>query len=204
MLAEPLADELTRGEALRFGALFHDVAKPATRGERPDGRVTFIGHDAVGEEMVGDIFRRLRTSEKLRAYVGKLTREHLVLGFLVHDRPLDAARAARLPAPLRAGRGGGHRALVRRPPGHPRGGPGAVDRGAPRAGARGDGRGAAMARSTARRSCRCAATSCGGWSRARRVGELLRELEAAVYAGEVNDRDQALALVGQLRQNPAR
>ena len=35
-------------------------------------------------------------------------------------------------------------------------------------------------------------------------GELLRELEAAVYAGEVNDRDQALALAGQLRQNPAR
>ena len=64
MLAQPLADELTRGQALRFGALFHDVAKPATRGERPDGRVTFIGHDAVGEEMVGEIFRRLRTSER--------------------------------------------------------------------------------------------------------------------------------------------
>ena len=91
VLAQPLADELTRGEALRFGALFHDVGKPATRGERPDGRVTFIGHDAVGEEMVGDVFRRLRTSEKLRSFVGKITREHLVLGFLVHDRPLSGA-----------------------------------------------------------------------------------------------------------------
>src|SRR6185312_9119944 len=28
-LAEPLANELTRGQALRFGALLHDVAKPA-------------------------------------------------------------------------------------------------------------------------------------------------------------------------------
>ncbi len=40
--------------------------------------------------MVGQIFRRLRTSERLRAYVAKLTREHLVLGFLVRRRPLDA------------------------------------------------------------------------------------------------------------------
>ena len=31
LLAEPLADELTRGGALRFGALLHDVAKPQTR-----------------------------------------------------------------------------------------------------------------------------------------------------------------------------
>ena len=31
LLAEPLADELTRGEALRWGALLHDAAKPATR-----------------------------------------------------------------------------------------------------------------------------------------------------------------------------
>ena len=42
---------------------------------------------------MGEVFRRLRTSERLRAYVGKLTREHLVLGFLVHERPLDASRA---------------------------------------------------------------------------------------------------------------
>ena len=47
-LAEPLGDGLTRGQAIRFGALFHDIAKPQTRGERPDGRPTFIGHDAEG------------------------------------------------------------------------------------------------------------------------------------------------------------
>jgi len=89
-LGQPLADELTRGQALRLACLFHDVAKPATRGVRADGKVTFIGHDSAGEEMVGQIFRRLRTSERLRAYVAKLTREHLVLGFLVRRRPLDA------------------------------------------------------------------------------------------------------------------
>ena len=46
LLDEPLADGLTRGEALRWGALLHDAAKPLTRDVRPaDGRVTFIGHD---------------------------------------------------------------------------------------------------------------------------------------------------------------
>jgi len=88
VLAEPLADELTRGQALRLGALFHDVGKPATRAIREDGRVTFIGHDRVGEQLVSDIFRRLRASERLRSFVARLTREHLRLGFLVHDRPL--------------------------------------------------------------------------------------------------------------------
>ena len=91
VLKEPLADELTRMQALRLGALFHDVAKPGTRGMRPDGKVTFIGHDSVGEEMVAQIFRRLRTSERLRAFVGGLARHHLVLGFLVRDRPLPPA-----------------------------------------------------------------------------------------------------------------
>jgi tRNA nucleotidyltransferase/poly(A) polymerase len=91
VLEEPLADEMTRLEALRFGALFHDVAKPETRGIRADGRVTFIGHDSAGEEKVGRIFRRLRTSERLRTFVGALVRRHLVLGFLVRERPLPPA-----------------------------------------------------------------------------------------------------------------
>jgi poly(A) polymerase len=89
VLDEPLADGLTRAEALRFGALFHDVAKPRTRGVREDGRVTFVGHDAAGQEIVRDAFRRLRASERLRSHVGALTRHHLALGFLVHERPLD-------------------------------------------------------------------------------------------------------------------
>jgi len=35
VLAEPLANELTRGQALRFGALLHDIAKPLTRAVTP-------------------------------------------------------------------------------------------------------------------------------------------------------------------------
>jgi len=87
-LAEPLANELTRAQALRFGALLHDVAKPATRRVTAEGRVTFIGHDAEGAEMAAAIMTRLRVSERLREHVAALTRHHLRLGFLVHEAPL--------------------------------------------------------------------------------------------------------------------
>lgn len=91
LLSEPLADELTRGEALRWGALLHDAAKPSTKEVRPrDGRVTFVGHDAQGAELARAVLGRLRASERLRAHVAALTRNHLRLGFLVHDpQPLE-------------------------------------------------------------------------------------------------------------------
>ena len=50
----PLADGLTRGEALVFAALFHDMAKPATYAVTPEGRVTFFQHDRRGAEMAAE------------------------------------------------------------------------------------------------------------------------------------------------------
>jgi poly(A) polymerase len=87
-LAEPLADELTRQDALRFGALFHDLGKPQTRSEG-SGYVTFIGHDEVGAEIIAGICRRLRTSRALSAHLQGLALHHLRLGFLIHQRPLS-------------------------------------------------------------------------------------------------------------------
>jgi poly(A) polymerase len=91
LLARPLADEMTRGEALRWGALLHDAAKPPTRAVRPqDGRVTFIGHDLLGAELARTVLTRLRASERLRAHVAGLVRHHLRAGFLVHEpQPLS-------------------------------------------------------------------------------------------------------------------
>ena len=89
LLDEPLADELTRGQALRFGALFHDVAKPRTRNVTAEGRVTFLGHDAIGAEIAREALGRLRASERLREHVAALARHHLRLGFLVHEAPLS-------------------------------------------------------------------------------------------------------------------
>jgi len=87
-LSTPLANELTRWQALRLGALLHDIAKPRTRQLTEDGRVTFIGHDAVGAQMALAMLSRLRTSERLGEHVAALTRHHLRLGFLVHAMPL--------------------------------------------------------------------------------------------------------------------
>jgi putative nucleotidyltransferase with HDIG domain len=91
MLAEPLADEMTRAAALRLGALLHDVGKPATRGEA-GGYVTFVGHDREGARMIGEICERLRASRRLTAHLQGLARHHLRLGFLVHERPLGRRR----------------------------------------------------------------------------------------------------------------
>ena len=92
LLSEPLADGLTRGQALRWAALLHDVAKPATRSVRVlDRRVTFLGHDVQGAELARDVLGRLRASVRLREHVAALVRHHLRLGFLVHE-PQPLAR----------------------------------------------------------------------------------------------------------------
>jgi putative nucleotidyltransferase with HDIG domain len=88
-LSGPLANALTRWQALRFGALLHDVAKPQTRQVTSHGRITFLGHDAVGSETAAAILTRLRASERLATHVAALTRNHLRLGFLVHEVPLS-------------------------------------------------------------------------------------------------------------------
>jgi putative nucleotidyltransferase with HDIG domain len=90
-LAEPLADEMDRAVALRFGALFHDIAKPATRAER-DGFVGFKGHDVEGVGVIGEIMGRLRASRKLTRHLQALTLHHLRLGFMVREAPLPPRR----------------------------------------------------------------------------------------------------------------
>jgi poly(A) polymerase len=95
LLDEPLADGLSRASALRWGALLHDIAKPATRAVREhDGRVSFIGHDVLGAQIAEEILARLRASERLRSHVAGLVHHHLRLGFLVHEpQPLSPRTA---------------------------------------------------------------------------------------------------------------
>ena len=106
---EPLANELTRGGALRFGALLHDIAKPQTRAVTAEGRVTFLGHDELAaRKRSAVILRRLRASARLAEHVAALTRHHLRLGFLVHRRPLSARDIYRYLDRLRPGGGRRH------------------------------------------------------------------------------------------------
>jgi poly(A) polymerase len=203
LLAEPLADEMSRGTALRFGALLHDIGKPATRGEH-EGFVTFIGHDGAGAEIVGGICRRLRASGRLSRHLKALTRHHLRLGFMVHETPLPPRRVheyLRATQPVAAdvtlltvadrlsARGSGpfateeaieaHLALAREMLAA------ALDwhrDGPPEPLVRGDELAAEL-----------------GIAEGRELGDLLGELEAAQYAGEVATREGALELARRLR-----
>lgn len=94
LLSEPLADGVDRAVGLRLGALFHDSAKPETRTEN-DGFIGFRGHDEAGATRVGEVFGRLRSSRALSRHVADLTRHHLILGFMVHERPLDRRQVYR-------------------------------------------------------------------------------------------------------------
>jgi poly(A) polymerase len=201
-LAEPLADELTRAQALRFGALFHDLGKPQTRGEKA-GYVTFIGHDRAGAEIVAGICRRLRTSNALSSHLQGLALHHLRLGFLIPDRPLSrgaiydylsatepvAADVTLLSAADRlAARGSGpiaspemveaHMELAREMLAEAL----AWHRDPPRPPLNGEDLAAEL-----------------GMEPGPRMGEVLERLRQAAFAGEITDRDSAIALAREIQ-----
>ena len=197
LLTESLGDGFTRREGLRLGALMHDIGKPATKGEH-SGYVTFIGHDSVGADLVAESLAGLKASRALSRYVQGLTRNHLHLGFMVHERPLPARRLyeylARCgdvapdvtlltAADRMSARGSGavaapemiaaHLELVREVL------PAALDwhrDGPPAIPVPGD----ELAREL-------------GIEEGPRLGELIEDLRAAVFAGEVSDRVDAIA-----------
>ncbi len=134
------------------------------------------------------ICRRLRTSERLSALPRGVTRHHLVLGFLVHERPLDRRGVYRYLARTSPVEVEVTLLSLRRPPRHARPERRAGDRRPPRAGAGADGARRSTGARTARRACRCAATSWrtrSGSSRGPSSGGCSPQLAEAAYAGEV-------------------
>lgn len=64
--------------SLRWGTLLHDVGKPPTRLAGPFGRVTFYGHDKEGALLARRLLRRLRLPSELVERAAAFVRYHML------------------------------------------------------------------------------------------------------------------------------
>ena len=67
------ADDLV----VRLAALLHDIGKPRTMVEEPDGTRRFHSHEHVSAEMTGELLRRLRFPNRTIDAVVHLVRQHM-------------------------------------------------------------------------------------------------------------------------------
>ncbi len=94
-----LLDKLPAGgsKTLAWGALLHDVGKPATFRVAPD-RIRFDGHVDVGVKMAAEICRRLRFSNYETDQILSLVDNHMRFGQVQRMKQSTLKKFLRLPA----------------------------------------------------------------------------------------------------------
>lgn len=76
LLAREPVDERSRQTLLRFAALFHDTGKPATKSQEADERIRFIRHEEVSVKLLRARAKALRLSNTELAYLETVVRNH--------------------------------------------------------------------------------------------------------------------------------
>jgi poly(A) polymerase len=80
----------SRRVLLKLAGLLHDVSKPETKSEQPDGRIRFFGHPEQGAAKAETICGRLRFGARETRFVSLLVEEHL--------RPTQLSQGDALPS----------------------------------------------------------------------------------------------------------
>ena len=105
-----LLEKLPAGASttLAWGALLHDIGKPATfqppdpnvpgaRGKEKEARIRFNGHVEVGARIAEEVLARLRFSNDETAQIVALVKNHMRFGDIREMRPATLRRFLRLP-----------------------------------------------------------------------------------------------------------
>jgi poly(A) polymerase len=75
--SQEFSDGHSRRTLLKLAALFHDIAKPQTKGKDETGRTRFLGHPELGAAMTQVRLAQLRLSSRGIAMVAKMVEQHL-------------------------------------------------------------------------------------------------------------------------------
>lgn len=79
---------------LMFGALTHDIGKPATRLETTDGKVTFNGHEDVGADMASERALTLALSKDETQFIEDFVRNHVRIHLIPNEKGMEIRRVA--------------------------------------------------------------------------------------------------------------